>query len=66
MTNDDLYQFIAAHKLGRRSFLMELDPAYTDVMVLRWQEATGQKAVLDGEGRAFEEVAADRGAPRDE
>jgi hypothetical protein len=40
---------------------MELDPAYTDVIVLRWQEATGQKAVLDGSGTTFAKVAADRG-----
>ncbi len=51
---------IAAEDLSRRAFLMELDPAYTDVIVLRWQEATGRKAVLDGDGRAFEDVAAER------
>jgi DNA modification methylase len=51
---------IGAEQTGRRSFLMELDPAYTDVIVLRWQEATGQKAVLDGDGRTFEAVAAER------
>jgi len=51
---------IAAEELSRRAFLMELDPAYTDVIVLRWQEATGRKAVLDGDGRAFEDVAAER------
>jgi DNA modification methylase len=57
---------IAAEELSRRAFLMELDPAYTDVIVLRWQEATGQKAILDGDGRAFEEVAAERTVARDE
>jgi hypothetical protein len=45
---------------------MELDPAYTDVIVMRWQEATGQKATLDGDGRSFDEIAADRRADRDE
>jgi hypothetical protein len=45
---------------------MELDPAYTDVIVLRWQGATGRKAVLEGDGRAFEEVAAERVGARDE
>jgi DNA modification methylase len=57
---------IGAERTGRHAFLMELDPAYTDVIVLRWQEATGQKAVLDGDGRAFEDIAADRKTARDE
>jgi DNA modification methylase len=35
---------IAAERLGRKAFLMEIDPAYTDVIVTRWQEYTGQKA----------------------
>jgi len=51
---------IGAEETGRRCFMMELDPAYTDVIVLRWQEATGGSAVLDGDGRAFDEVSAER------
>jgi len=51
---------IAAEKLGRRARLMEIDPAYVDVIVRRWQEFTGQKAILDGDGRGFEEVADER------
>jgi DNA modification methylase len=35
---------IAAECLNRRAFLMELDPAYCDVIVTRWQNFTGQKA----------------------
>ena len=35
---------IAAERLGRRAFLMELDPAYCDVIVQRWEEYTGQTA----------------------
>jgi len=51
---------IAAQETGRRAFLMELDTAYTDVIVLRWQEATGQKAVHEESGATFEAVAAER------
>lgn len=51
---------MGAEETGRRAFLMELDPAYTDVIVIRWQEATGQKAVLDGDGRTFEAITAER------
>jgi len=35
---------IAAERMGRRAFLMEIDPAYCDVIVQRWQEFTGKKA----------------------
>jgi site-specific DNA-methyltransferase (adenine-specific) len=37
---------IAAEKNGRIAYLMELDPKYCDVIVKRWEEFTGQKAVL--------------------
>lgn len=37
---------IAAEQLGRRAFLMELDPRYVDVIVNRWEALTGEKAVL--------------------
>jgi hypothetical protein len=36
---------IAAEKLGKASRLIELDPIYCDVIVARWEQATGQKAV---------------------
>ncbi|MEJ2202935.1 MAG: site-specific DNA-methyltransferase [Gemmatimonadota bacterium] len=42
---------MAAEQLGRHAFLMELDPAYTDVIVERWQNATGKKAKRKGKGR---------------
>jgi DNA modification methylase len=37
---------IAAEKLGRKARLMELDPKYCDVIVQRWEDFTGKKAVL--------------------
>jgi DNA modification methylase len=51
---------MGAEQTSRHAFLMELDPAYTDVIVLRWQEATGRKAILEDDGRTFEAVAAER------
>jgi len=39
---------IAAETMGRRCYAMELDPAYCDVIVRRWEEFTGRMAVLDG------------------
>jgi DNA modification methylase len=35
---------IAAERLGRKALLMEIDAAYCDVIVTRWQEYTGKKA----------------------
>lgn len=35
---------IAAEQTNRRAFLMELDPAYCDVIVERWEKFTGRKA----------------------
>jgi DNA modification methylase len=35
---------IAAEQTGRRTFLMELDPLYCDVIVQRWQNFTGRQA----------------------
>lgn len=49
---------IAAEKNGRVARLLELDPRYCDVIVKRWQEYTGRQAVLEADGRTFDEVAA--------
>jgi len=51
---------IAAERTGRRAALLELDPAYADVIVQRWQAETGEPAILDGEDRSFAEVATAR------
>lgn len=51
---------IACEKHGRDARLMELDPRYVDVIIKRWQAFTGNKATLDGEGRAFDEIASAR------
>ena len=37
---------IAAEKNGRIARLMELDPKYCDVIVKRWEDFTGKKAIL--------------------
>lgn len=36
---------IAAEKLGRKCYMMELDPRYVDVIVQRWEDYTGQEAI---------------------
>ena len=50
----------AAELTTRICYGIELDPKYVDVVVLRWQEQTGKKARLDGDGRTFEEITLDR------
>jgi DNA modification methylase len=40
---------IAAEKLGRRCFGMEISPVYCDVIVQRWENYTGLKAVLEAQ-----------------
>lgn len=37
---------IAAQQLGRRAFVMEYDPHYADVIIDRWEQFTGEEAVL--------------------
>ena len=53
---------IAAETTGRSCYGIELNPAYIDVIVERWQNLTGQTAVLDGDGRSFAELQAERKA----
>ncbi len=52
---------IAAERTGRRAVLLEIDPAYADVIVRRWQDTTGEAAVLEGDDRIFADIAVARG-----
>ena len=53
---------IAAETTGRICLAIELDPAYVDVAVLRWQAFTGRQARLEGSGESFGEIAIAREA----
>lgn len=50
-------QLIAATALGRRCFGMELDPAYCDVALRRWQLMTGGTATHAESHESFETMA---------
>ena len=51
---------IAGEITGRHVYAVELNPAYVDVAVKRWQEYTGQQAILEGENKTFAEVQKQR------
>ena len=48
---------IACEMEGRACHAIELSPAYVDVAIRRWQEFSGNDAILEGDGRCFAEVA---------
>jgi DNA modification methylase len=51
---------IAAERVGRRARGIELDPAYVDTAVRRWQRWSGEQAQLEVTGQSFAEVEAER------
>ena len=51
---------MATEELGRVCYGLELDPKYVDVIIRRWEEATGKEAKLEGAGATFQEVKRQR------
>jgi DNA modification methylase len=51
---------MAAEVTGRICYGIDIDPKYTDVAVLRWQQFTGLEPTLEGSGRTFDQVKAER------
>lgn len=49
---------LAADRIGRRGYGIEIDPLYVDVAVRRWQETTKADAILAGGKKTFDEIAA--------
>lgn len=50
---------VAAHRLGRRAFLLEIDPLYADVILRRWISLTGEDPhTVEGEGWMSRQKAA--------
>jgi DNA modification methylase len=51
---------LAAERVGRRAYSLELEPKYVDVAIRRWQAFTRRDAVHADTGQTFEEVAGGR------
>jgi DNA modification methylase len=53
---------IAAERTGRRCYGLELDPAYVDTAIRRWQARTGGSARHQASGRKFNDLAEEAAA----
>ena len=51
---------IACEKTGRQGRMIELEPKYCDIAIVRWQEFTGKQAVHEADGRPFGGIAAEQ------
>jgi DNA modification methylase len=51
---------VACDHTNRACRGIDIDPAYVDVAVRRWQQLSGEHARLHGDGRTFAEIAAER------
>ena len=47
---------IAAQRVGRTCYGMEIDPVYVDTAIRRWQRFTGSSAVHADTGQLFNEL----------
>ena len=57
--------FLAAEKVGRVAYGLEIEPRYVDVALIRWQLQTKLEATLDGDGRTFAEIKLARAKSKD-
>lgn len=48
---------IACEKTNKKCYGMELSPDYCDVIVKRWQDFTGNEAILESNGKTFNELS---------
>jgi ParB-like chromosome segregation protein Spo0J len=51
---------IAAEKIGRKCYGIEIDPVFADLIVGRWESFTGAKAVHEESGKSFDDLIHDR------
>jgi DNA modification methylase len=51
---------MAAERIGRRAYAMEIEPCFVDVAIRRWQAFTGKDAVHAETGSTFDQLATER------
>ena len=51
---------MAAERVGRICYGMEIDPLYVDTAIRRWQKQTGEVAIHAESGKTFNELEAER------
>jgi DNA modification methylase len=51
---------LAAEQTGRRGYGIEIDPLYCDVTIRRLRAVCGLQAILEGAGKSFQEIEAER------
>lgn len=54
---------MAAERVGRRAYGIEIDPLYVDAAIRRWQAYTKRDAILSSTGQTFDEVTQVRTCP---
>ena len=51
---------LAAERVGRRAFALEIEPRFVDIAIRRWQAFTRKDAIHLDSGRGFDELTVDR------
>jgi DNA modification methylase len=51
---------LAAERVGRICYGIEIDPLYVDLAIRRWERSTGRTAIHLGTAKSFTEIAAVR------
>ena len=51
---------LAAERVGRRAYTLEIEPRFVDVAIRRWQAFSGKDAICVETGLSFDEIATQR------
>jgi DNA modification methylase len=51
---------LAAERIGRRGFVLEIEPHFVDLAIRRWQTLTGKDAISLANGRCFDDIASEQ------
>jgi len=54
---------LAAERVGRRAYMLEIEPRFVDVAIKRWQTFSGKDGICAETGLSFDEIASTRVVP---